>query len=367
MPFGIPPGPPMEEEPLAFSNFINFPKPKQLSLGVSEPIKDLLRKASNKSKEAPCDTGSLTQMMQLGDVPCSWSAEPVWEKAQLEVQNFVDSRMRHQDKIAGLQQRQEDHKLKLHRLQDQIQALRKEETQLMAVIEAGKKEIQEETQQMEEDSEWNGENMLAFVQAAARAEAKLVETLEKQLAVAKTLPSSANKDQPTLSTLLNCFRIATDTIVLVNLMQMDSDEFLVCTRNDFFRAGCREPHLFDVLYCQEMLGNAPFPFSEHDDFCTVCACRTPMELVCFLKERGIVLDYDFLKDNNINGPRLLCLDADLDFTASQPKSNDLSFSFGSGRPSQPAPVRDVAAISKALRQVRSIHKLAFKEHSSCSV
>ena len=325
--------------PFAFGNLSVgspfFPNPKHLSLGVSEPIKDLLRKAS----EQPLpDEEDILQKMQVGDIPCGWTEQSVWENVKAEVQNFITKRDTQEEIIKQLESSQDEQTTRIKIIQAQIAALQLEEAKVTKKLQSLKSEIQEERKHWNEDKEWSGENMLSFTQTACKVEQQLIHELEEQLQVGETLPHRAPQGKPTLSTLLNCFQVKSDTIVLVNLMQLDSDEFLVTTRGDFYRNNCRAPHLFDVLYCQEMLNNAPFPFSDHIDYCPVCGCETTTQLLFYLTECKIELDEAFLKENRINGPRALTLDADLDF------GNHF----------------EVNKISKSLRKLRTIHKNAFR-------
>ena len=61
----------------------------------------------------------------------------------------------------------------------------------------------------------------------------------------------------------------------------------------------------DLLYCGDLLLHCEPPLADHDDKCPVCLNRTPEELIQYLREKGIDLDPNTIRRNQINGRRIL--------------------------------------------------------------
>ena len=90
--------------------------------------------------------------------------------------------------------------------------------------------------------------------------------------------------------------------------------------------------LKDLLYCGEILRDCHSPLFRHDSKCPVCMHRTAEELIRFLEDKGISLDLNTIRRNQINGRRVL-------------------FSMAKEFP-------DAEAAAQALDRLRSIHEEA---------
>merc|ERR1712173_82683 len=119
--------------------------------------------------------------------------------------------------------------------------------------------------------------------------------------------------QPKLSLLLNCMGVETAGIEATRDMDLKQFTNKARWRNISTQAYGEwiSPNtLRDLYYCGQLVGECKYRLVCHDDKCPVCACRTPQQLINFLKERGIRLNSDVIIAEELNGRRVLYCSSD---------------------------------------------------------
>merc|ERR1712137_665560 len=158
----------------------------------------------------------------------------------------------------------------------------------------------------------NLDELIAFAQRVEPIENTLMSELESELEKKKPKLSALTdlqSPQPKLSLFLNC--MGTHSRAIHATRDLDSTMFQRQAKNNsqfmerYGSADVSQDMLKDLLYCGEILRDCDPPLADHDDKCPVCLNQTPEELINYLREKGIDLDSNTIKRNQINGRRVL--------------------------------------------------------------
>jgi len=160
-------------------------------------------------------------------------------------------------------------------------------------------------------------DLLEFASRVIPIEQELVGQLEAELRK-KNCQLAALSDmestQPKLSLLLNCMGM--EQAAIAATAHLDSKIFKIQTKlSGLLLPSCRSKisamAFKDLLYCGEMLREAPFPFSTHVEACTVCQQQSPAQLIEFIEGLdGVDLPSDILEQDRINGKCILFCNSD---------------------------------------------------------
>jgi len=252
----------------------------------------------------------IAQQFVEGKLSCRWSDSLVWESIRIRLTEYETSRAQQMEPVSGWRQEQQDLEVRRDDLQQQVERLQKELSEITEKHKDIGKRIEERVTEVESMADLS--ELLSFAKRVSFVEQRLVSKLEEEMNKQNPVlaaQSDETSPQPKLSLLLNCMGVQEAAIVATR--DLDSALFKRrAKRHELFAEEYNQrvpaSGIKDLLYVAEMLGEAQFPFSDHDEECVVCANHTAAQMINFVNERkDINLPVDELKRLDINGKRAL--------------------------------------------------------------
>jgi len=254
----------------------------------------------------PMDGSKIRQALRQGTLPAGWSPDFAWPSIQQRAEEHETTRH-------SQQQQQQLEQLKQER--NNLDKRRKQLERELAEIKQQTAQLDGRIQQEQQNAPPPMADLSSLLEFAARVipiEQELVGQLEAELSKKKpnlaALDDNTLPQQPKLSLMLNCMGIYEAGIAATS--SLDLAQFARQTkRSNMFEnsisSKVNRNTIIDLLYCGELARESEFPFVGHEDECPVCGNKTPEELVNFVKERGIHLNEEVLRQKEINGRRVL--------------------------------------------------------------
>jgi len=252
------------------------------------------------------NASEMKQALHTGTLPCRWSPDGAWVNIRQRAEAHETTRKQAGQEIHDMKQRQEYLQRRRQELQTELVEVIQESTALAQSIEQKK-------------AQPSMRDLSALVEFATRMipiEQELVAQLETELNKRKPKLAALNDNtssQPKLSLMLNCMGI--DATGIAATATLDLAQFARKTARPTFasslRAVVKQSTMLDLLYCGELARECEFPFVSHEDKCPVCGNRTVDQLIQYLQERKINLPEKTLRENQIDGRRVLfCTEED---------------------------------------------------------
>ena len=279
---------------------------ESIPVGVPHHVRQQLNQGilSHMSEE------DIAQQFVEGKLSCRWSDSLVWESIRISLTEYETSRAQQMEPVSGWRQEQQDLEVRRDDLQQQVERLQKELSEITEKHKDIGKRIEERVTEVESMADLS--ELLSFAKRVSFVEQRLVSQLEEEMNKQNPVlaaQSDETSPQPKLSLLLNCMGVQEAAIVATR--DLDSALFKRrAKRHELFAEEYNQrvpaSGIKDLLYVAEMLGEAQFPFSDHDEECVVCANHTAAQMINFVNERkDINLPVDELKRQDINGKRAL--------------------------------------------------------------
>jgi len=249
------------------------------------------------------DREEIKQGLCMGTLPCAFSSDSAWSALQQLAAEHEDKRQNQANPVQQLEMEHNDLKNLCQRLRSDLTSAEQKMKQVGTRLEQERKNSPPPMADLSE--------LLKFASRVIPIEQELVGQLEAELR--KKKPHLAALDdntsaQPKLSLMLNCMNINAAGIAATS--SLDLTNFLRKSKRANVFAESLSPHInrntiLDLLYCGELVREGEFPFVDHEDECPVCGNATAKDLINFVKERGIGLNHQVLRDRDINGRRVL--------------------------------------------------------------
>merc|ERR1712232_1128216 len=240
----------------------------------------------------------IKQGLCMGTLPCAFSPESAWSGLQQRAAEHEEKRQKQANPVQQLEREDERLKNLCQKLRNDLTEAEQQRVQVGIRLEQERKNSPPAMPDLSE--------LLEFASRVIPIEQELVGQLEAELS--KKKPQLAALDdntssQPKLSLKLNCLGIHAAGIAATR--SLDLNNFLRKSKRVNVFAESLAPQvnrntILDLLYCGELVREGEYPFVGHEDECPVCQNRTANDLINFVKERGIDLNHQMLREKDIN-------------------------------------------------------------------